>query len=69
MLLQHGTDDLALHSHTPAVNDANLAKPALDGLVEVLFHDNPDFTRLKCVQIDGVFDRNFMHSIKYNHPL
>jgi hypothetical protein len=69
MLLEHGTDDLALHSHAAAVDDADLAEPALDGLIEVLFHHNPDLTWLKSVEVDGVFDRNVMHWIKYNHHL
>jgi len=63
MLLQHRAHDLALHSHTPAVDDANLSKTALDGLIKVLFHHNLDFTRLKCMEIDGVFNRNVMHSL------
>src|SRR6185503_8098935 len=59
-------DDLALHADAAAVDDADLAKAALDRLIKILFHDNPDFLRLKRVQVDGVFDRNLVHSIQYN---
>jgi tRNA-2-methylthio-N6-dimethylallyladenosine synthase len=62
-------DDLALHAHTAAVNDADLPKSALHRLIEVFFNHNPDFPGLKRVQVDGVFDRNLMHSLQYNGPL
>ena len=62
-------DDLALHADAAAVDDADLAEAPLDGLIKVLFNDNPDFLRLKRVQVDGVFDRNLVHSIQYNRRL
>ena len=49
------------------MDDPNLVKAALDGLVEVFLDDNLDLTGLEGVQIDGVFDRNLVHSIQYNH--
>jgi len=55
-----------LNPDTPAVNYANLPKTAPDGLVKVLLDDNRNFPGLKCMQVDGVFDRNLVHSIQYN---
>src|SRR5262245_30726202 len=49
------------------MDDPDFPKPALDGLIQVLFNDDLDFFRLKRVQVDGVFDRNLVHSIQYNH--
>src|SRR5712671_6357007 len=69
MLFQHGMDDLALHADAAPVDDANLAKASPDGLVQVFFNDDLDFPRLKGVKVDGVFDRNLVHSIQYNRQV
>src|SRR5436853_1354027 len=69
MLLQHGVYDLALHANATPVNDANLVEAPPNGLVQVLFHHNLDFPGLKRVKIDGVFDRNLVHSIQYNRQV
>ena len=66
MLRENRSNDFALHTDAAAVNDADLAEPALDGLVQIFLHDDMDLRRLKCVQVDGVFDRNFVHAIQYN---
>jgi hypothetical protein len=59
-------DDFPLDSDASAVNDAHFTEPALDSLVQVLLYHYRDFTRLKGMEIDRVFDRNLVHSIKYN---
>jgi len=66
---QDCVDDFTLHADASAVNDADLAETAPDSLKQVLFHDNFDFSRLERVEIDAVFDRNLVHSIKYNRRL
>src|SRR5215510_14877891 len=48
------------------MDESDLAEASLDGLIEILLNDDPDLLRLERVQVDGVFDRNLMHSIKYN---
>ena len=55
-----------MQADAAAVDDADLAEAALNGLVKILLHDDLDLLRLKRVQVDGVFDRNLVHSIKYN---
>ena len=62
-------NDFALYADAAAMDNANLTKAALDGLIEVLFHHDLNLSRLKGVQIDRVFDRNLVHSIQYNHLL
>ena len=69
MLSQYRLNDFALHADAAAVNDANLTKPALDGLIEVFLDDDLNLPRLEGVQINRVFDRNLVHSIQYNHVL
>ena len=69
MFTQQGVNDLPLHSDAASVDDPDFPEAALDGLIQILFHDNLDLTRLKRVQVDGVFDRNLVHSVKYNGPL
>jgi len=66
MLGQDRPYDLALHADATAVNDADLAKPALNGLIQIFLDHDMDFLRLKRVQVDGVFDRNFVHALQYN---
>ena len=41
-----------------------VVKAAPDGLVQVLVHDNLDFPGLEGVKIDGVFDRDLVHSCR-----
>lgn len=66
VLGEDGSHDFALHTDAAAVNDTDLAKPALGGLVQIFLHDDMDLCRLKRMQVDGVFDRNFVHPIQYN---
>jgi len=66
MSFQNRSHDFPLHADTSAVDNPDLAKATLNGLIEILLHDNLDFSRLKRVQIDGVFDRKLVHSIQYN---
>jgi tRNA-2-methylthio-N6-dimethylallyladenosine synthase len=66
MLLQDRSDHFSLHADSAAVDDSDLSKPALDGLIKIFFNDNSNFARLERVQVDGVFDRNLVHSIQYN---
>src|SRR5215831_1383571 len=66
MSFQNRSHDFPLHADTSAVDNPDLAKATLNGLIEILFHDNLDFPRLKRVQVDGVFDRKLVHSIQYN---
>jgi len=61
MLLQDRLDDLTLYADAAAVDDSDLAKPALYGLEYVLFHHNLNFPRLKSVKVDGVFDWKLVH--------
>lgn len=48
------------------MDNANFTEAPLDGLIKILFDDYPDLLRAKRMQVDGVFDRNLVHSIKYN---
>jgi tRNA-2-methylthio-N6-dimethylallyladenosine synthase len=66
MSFQNRSHDFPLHTDTSAVDDPDFAKATLDGLIEILLHDDLDFSRLKRVQVDGVFDRKLVHSIQYN---
>src|SRR5262245_50623584 len=42
VFLENRPHDFALNSDPTPMDDTNLAKPALDGLKQILFHDNPD---------------------------
>ena len=66
MSFQNRSHDFPLHADTSAVDNPDLAKATLNGLIEILLHDNLDFSRLKRVQVDRVFDRKLVHSIQYN---
>ena len=61
MFLQDSSHDFPLYSDPAAVDDANLAKPALGGLIEIFLHDNVDLPRLKRVEVDGVLDWDVVH--------
>jgi tRNA-2-methylthio-N6-dimethylallyladenosine synthase len=69
MSVQNRSHNLALHANSSAVDDTNLSKSALDGLEQVLFDNDRNFAGLKRVQVDGIFDRNLMHSIQYNRQV
>jgi tRNA-2-methylthio-N6-dimethylallyladenosine synthase len=66
MSFQNRSYDFPLHADTSAVDDSDLAKATLNSLIEIFLHDNLDFSRLKRVKVDGVFDRKLVHSIQYN---
>jgi hypothetical protein len=51
MLLQHRVDDLALEADAAAVDDADFTESPLNGLIQILFHDNLDFSRLERVEV------------------
>jgi len=63
VLAQEGMDNFALHADPTAVNNADFPETFLDGLLEVLFDDNPYLLWLKRVEIDAVFDRYAMHQL------
>jgi len=58
---EYGTDNLSLHADPPAVNNSNLAKPTLYGLIQVFLDNDSDFSRLKGMEINRVLDRDFVH--------
>ena len=51
------------------MDDSNLLKPALDGLIQIFLDDNLDLPRLKRVEVDGIFNRKLVHGLKYNRPV
>src|SRR5262245_49295571 len=74
MFSEDRVDDFPLDAGATAVDDANVAKSALDGLMQVLFDHDVDVARQKRMEVDGIFDRDFMHNISlgsrgYNKPL
>ena len=56
---------LALDSDPPAMDDADLVEASLDGLIKVFLYNDLNLARLKCMQVERVFDRNLVHSIQY----
>ncbi len=54
---QERLHDLALNPDATPVNDPDLNKPLLAGLVKILLDDAGNFRRPKGVQIDPVLDR------------
>src|SRR5262245_17816364 len=69
MLREDRVDDLPLHTDSPAMNDPDLAKPTLDALIQIFLNHTLHFARLKRVQVDGIFNRNLVHGLKYNRPV
>lgn len=63
---QDRPDDFTLDANPSPVDDPDGLKAALNGLIQVLLHHAGDFTGLKGVKVDGVLDRNLVHSIQYN---
>jgi hypothetical protein len=61
MLLENGMHDLALNTDTTAVDDANLVKALLDGLIQVFLDHNMNLFRLKGVEVDGILDWDVVH--------
>ena len=55
---QHGAHHLALHTDSPAVNDAQNAEPEPVRFDQVLFHNGFDITRGHAVKVEDVADRN-----------
>ena len=45
------------------MDDPNLVKAALDGLVEVFLENDADLPRLECVEIDGILDGYLVHDL------
>ena len=69
VFFQNGLDNLSLNPDPAAMDDPNLPKSPFHSLIEVFLDDNPDFPRLKRVKIDGVLNRDLVHSIQYNGRL
>ena len=61
VLFQYRPHDFALDADPPAVNDSDLAKAALNGLIEVFLHDNMNLLGLKRMEIDGILDWDVVH--------
>src|SRR5262245_39406995 len=66
MPFQDRADDLALNANAAAMDNPDLTKSTLDRLIQIFLHDDLNLGRLESVQIDGVFDRNLVHSLQYN---
>lgn len=61
MFAEKLVDDLALYADAAAVDDADLAKAAAHGLIEILRHHDMDLLRLESMEVDGILDRDFVH--------
>ena len=61
MFLKNGMHDLALDAGSAAMDDANLAKSTLDGLIQIFLDHNVDFLRLERVEVDGILDWDVVH--------
>ena len=66
VLFQNRLDNLSLNPDPAAMDDPDLPKSLFHCLIEVFFDDNPDFSRLKRVQVNGVLNPDLVHSIQYN---
>ena len=55
-------NDLALDANAAAMNDSDLAKAFLDGLIQVFLHDNMDLLRLERVKVNGILDWDVVHT-------
>jgi len=69
VLFENRLDKLSLDPDTAAMDDPDLPKPPSHRLILVFVDHNPDFSRLKSVQVDGVLNRDLVHSIQYNGRL
>ena len=69
LLSQNRMNDFALHPGAAAMDDPDFAETPLDSLIKVFLDHDSDFPRLECVKVNGVFDRNLVHSIQYNRGL
>jgi hypothetical protein len=69
VLFEDGLDNLSLDPDPTAMDDPHLLKAPFHCLIEVFLHHDPDFSRLKIVQIDRVLNRDLVHSIQYNGRL
>ncbi len=68
MLLQNGVHDAALHSHAPAMNDADFLKTLLFSLEQILFHEIRNLSWLKRMQVDRILDRQ-LHRLGHSASL
>ena len=59
---QDGMNDFALHADAASVDDAHLSESPAHSLVEVFVDDNLDFLWLESVEVDGILDRDVMHT-------
>ena len=62
MLFKDRLNDLALDAGAAAMDDADLAKALLDGLIQIFLDDDVDFLRLEGVKVDGILDWDVVHS-------
>ena len=69
VLFQDRLHNLSLDPDSTTVDDPHFPKPPFHRLIEVFLYHDSDFSRLKCVQIDRVLNRDLVHSIQYNCAL
>ena len=62
MFFEQRVDDLALYTNAAAVDDTNFTKTFLHCLIQVLLHNDMDLVRLERVKVDGILDRDVVHS-------
>ena len=60
MVLERVLDDAALHAFAASVNQTHFAQARFVRRGDVLLDDRRDVTRCEGVEIDRVFDRNFL---------
>ena len=63
MFFEDRADNVSLNADPFAVDDADFLEAALDRLIQKLFHNRAYFFGLKRVQVDRVFDRDFVHGL------
>jgi hypothetical protein len=61
---QERAHHLSLYTDATAVDNPYLLKAPANCLIQVFFDYDGDFVRLKRVEVDGVFDRDFVHSAR-----
>jgi hypothetical protein len=59
---KNGVYDPALHAYSFSMNDPHFGQTLESDLVEIFRHDDRHLSGLKCMQVDGVFNRKFVHA-------
>ena len=62
VLFKNRMDDLALDADAAAVDDPDLAKAPLDGLIQIFLDHNRDLLCLEGVKVDGILDWDVVHT-------